>query len=192
MKIGYARVSTLDQNLDLQTDALTAAGCEEIYTDKITGTKADRPALNELLSFARRGDTIIIWKLDRLGRSLSDLISIVADLEKKGINFVCLKESFDTTTAAGKLFFQMSACFAEYEKNILKERTLAGLAAAKARGRTGGRKRALSDSQIKEINGHYEYLCGELNPDLSKFFAESARIFKTSERTIRRVINGEY
>jgi len=151
MKIGYARVSTLDQNPELQMDALEQAGCEKICSDKISGAKADRPGLDDALEYAREGDCIVVWRLDRLGRSLKHLISVVEDLESQGVGFASLQEGFDTTTSGGKLVFQIFGALAEFERNLIRERTKAGLAAAKARGRVGGRKEKLSDEQIKTM-----------------------------------------
>ena len=139
MKIGYARVSTDDQNLSLQLDALTAAECGKIYEDRQSGAKADRPGLRDALEFARPGDVLVVWRLDRLGRSLPDLVQIVAELEKRGIGFESLTERIETSTAAGRLVFHVFAALAEFERNIIRERTKAGLAAARARGRSGGR-----------------------------------------------------
>lgn len=139
MKIGYARVSTEDQNLALQRDALGAAGCERVFEDKESGAKADRPGLAEALAFARPGDVLVVWRLDRLGRSLPDLVRIVGELEQAGIGFESVTERIETSTAAGRLVFHVFAALAEFERNITRERTIAGLAAARARGRNGGR-----------------------------------------------------
>jgi DNA invertase Pin-like site-specific DNA recombinase len=139
MLIGYARVSTHEQNLDLQLDALRAAGCEKIFTDKISTLKEERKGLLEALDFLRPGDVLIVWKLDRLGRTLKQLIELVAAFNQKGIGFKSLKETIDTTTSTGKLVFHIFAALAEFERDIIHERTRAGLAAARARGRLGGR-----------------------------------------------------
>ncbi len=144
MKIGYARVSTEEQKADLQFDALKSAGCDEIYSDKMSGAKFDRPGLNEMLKFARAGDTIIVWKLDRLGRSLKDLVATIQEFIAKGIHFKSLHENIDTTSPSGKLIFHIFASLAEFERDIIKERTNAGLQAARARGRLGGRPKGLS------------------------------------------------
>ena len=148
MNIGYARVSTQDQNLDLQNDALKAAGCEKIYTDKLSGAKTDRPGLEEILGFIRRGDTLVVWKLDRLGRSLKHLIQVLNTLDERGVYFKSVQESLDTSTPGGKLIFHVFGALAEFERDIIRERTLAGLAAARARGRKGGRPKKLSEKQI--------------------------------------------
>jgi len=145
MIFGYARVSTFDQNSELQQDALKKAGCEEIFVDKASGAKADRPAFNDFLNKLRRGDTLVVWKLDRLGRSLQHLIESINKLEKKGMVFKSLTESIDTATPNGKLIFHIFGALAEFERGIIAERTRAGLASARARGRRGGRKKGLSD-----------------------------------------------
>ena len=145
MKIGYARVSTKDQNLDLQLDALKAAGCEKIYTDKISSVK-NRPELNKALSYLRKGDTFVIWRLDRLGRSLKDLVNIVDDMQSKGIDFISLNDSIDSTTSSGRLIFGIFASLAAFERELIIERTKAGLEAARIRGRIGGRPQGLSNS----------------------------------------------
>ena len=151
MKIGYARVSTDDQHLDLQIDALESAGCEKIFTDKTSGSKKSRPGLDAALEFARADDVLVIWRLDRLGRSLKDLIELVQLLESNGVQFQSLTEEISTTSAGGKLFFHMFGALAEFERNQIRERTQAGLAAARARGRKGGRPRKLNPEQQKQI-----------------------------------------
>ena len=133
MLIGYARVSTPDQSLDLQKDALNAAQCEVIYDDVAGGTNTERPGLKKALEYMRAGDVLIVWKLDRLGRSLTDLVSTINRLNTESKGFKCLDQSFDTTTPQGKLIFQMFAALAEFERNIIRERTMAGLAAGRAR-----------------------------------------------------------
>jgi DNA invertase Pin-like site-specific DNA recombinase len=143
MLIGYARVSTNEQNLDLQRDALLKAGVspKDIYTDKVTGVKSERPGLQAALSHLREGDTFIVWRLDRLGRSLKHLIETVTSLKAQGVAFKSLTENIDTSTATGNLVFQIFGALAEFERNLITERTIAGLEAARARGRTGGRPR---------------------------------------------------
>lgn len=149
MLIGYARVSTADQDLTLQTDALTKAGCEKLFTDKASGAKVDRPGLAEALSFARAGDCIVIWKLDRLGRSIQGLIALAADLSARKVDFRSLTDGFDTSTASGRLLFHILASVAEMERELVKERTIAGLAAARQKGGTGGgRKSALTPEKL--------------------------------------------
>lgn len=144
MLIGYARVSTDDQNLNLQLDALKKAGCQKIFTDHVSGSTTGRPHLEAVLDFLREGDTLVVWRLDRLGRNLRHLIEFVTPLEEKGIGFRSLTESMDTTTCSGKLSFHIFGALAEFERNLIRERTKAGLQAARARGRLGGRKPALS------------------------------------------------
>ena len=150
-RIGYARVSTDDQNLDLQRDALRLAGVGSIYEEAASGKTAVRLELDHCLKALRAGDTLVVWRLDRLGRSLPDLVHIVAGLEEKGIGFESLTEKIETTTAAGKLVFHVFAALAEFERNLIRERTRAGLVAARARGRSGGRKPKLDARQIREI-----------------------------------------
>lgn len=150
-RIGYARVSTDDQNLDLQRDALALAGCSTVYEETISGKSADRPELGHCLKALRNGDTLVVWRLDRLGRSLPDLVGIVSSLEQEGVACESITERIETTSAAGKLIFHVFAALAEFERNLIRERTRAGLAAAHARGRKGGRKPALDDRQVREI-----------------------------------------
>jgi len=151
MKIGYARVSTAAQDTALQLDALQAAGCERVFQDTESGAKADRPDLIAALDFARPGDVLVVWRLDRLARSLHDLVKIVLDLKDRGIDFETLTgERIDTSTAGGKFVFHIFAAVAEFELNLIRERTRAGLASARARGRTGGRK-PIDGEKIKAI-----------------------------------------
>jgi DNA invertase Pin-like site-specific DNA recombinase len=138
-KIGYARVSTLEQDESLQLDALKAAGCDKVFTDKASGKLTERPALDALLEQLRQGDTVVVWRLDRLGRSLRHLIDVVAELDTRGVGFRSLTEAIDTTTPGGKLIFHIFGALAEFERSLIIERTQAGLAAARARGRVGGR-----------------------------------------------------
>lgn len=148
MLIGYARVSTGDQNLALQHDALTAAGCVKIYNDTISGAKATRPGLDKALDQLRNGDTLVVWKLDRLGRSVKNLIALTDQLEHEGIGFRSLTDQIDTTTPAGRFFFHVMASLAQMERELTAERTRAGLTAARAAGKKPGRKRAMTDSKI--------------------------------------------
>lgn len=150
-RIGYARVSTDDQNLDLQRDALTRSGCITIYEETASGKSSSRIELEHCRKALRSGDTLVVWRLDRLGRSLSDLVKIISELEKDGITFESLGEKIDTGSASGKLQFHVFAALAEFERNLIRERTLAGLSAARARGRVGGRKPKLNEKQIREI-----------------------------------------
>jgi DNA invertase Pin-like site-specific DNA recombinase len=151
MIIGYARVSTDDQETHLQIDALKAAGCERIFQEKMSGVRSDRPELERLLDQARFGDTVIVWKLDRLGRSVKQLIKTVEILDQAGVQLKSLTENIiDTTSASGKLVFGVFAVMAEFERDMLRERTMAGLVAAKKRGRVGGKPRSLDASKIKK------------------------------------------
>jgi len=143
MLIGYARVSTTDQNLDLQLDALQQAGCELLFTDTISGAKAERPGLKDALSHLRRDDTLVVWKLDRLGRTTKGLIDLVELLKERGIGFKSLQDNIDTSTPMGQFFFVVFSAIAELERSVIRERSKAGLAAARARGRKGGRPFAL-------------------------------------------------
>src|SRR2546423_7074125 len=149
MLLGYARVSTHDQTLALQQDALTQAGCDRVFTDTASGAAAERHGLEEALSHVRAGDTFVVWKLDRLGRSLPHLIETITGLQERGIGFKSLTEQIDTTTSGGKLIFHVFAALAEFERDIIRERTTAGLEAARARGKRGGRPPALSPERIK-------------------------------------------
>jgi DNA invertase Pin-like site-specific DNA recombinase len=151
MYVGYARVSTDDQELSLQEDALKGAGCEKIFYDKISGAKSDRPGLQKALEYVRDGqDTIVVWRLDQLGQSLKHLIEMMNLLEERDIGFRSLQEAIDTTTSSGKLIFHIFGALAEFERNLIRERTMAGLEAARARGRKGGRRKAL-DKKKREL-----------------------------------------
>ncbi len=150
MIVGYARVSTVDQNFNLQIDALKKAGCEKIYQDKVSGSASERKILNEAVKYLRSGDTLVVWRLDRLGRSLKKLIEFTNDLNDREIGFKSVIESIDTTTSTGKFYFHITGAFAELERNLIRERTMAGLEAARARGRNGGRPKAI-DSKTFEI-----------------------------------------
>lgn len=147
MKIGYARVSTSDQTLDLQEDALKKAGCERIFTDKASGAKTERPGLDQAIKFVRKDDILVVWKLDRLGRSLRHLIDVVAELSSREIGFQSLTEALDTTTPGGRLLFHIMGALAQFERDIIRERTMAGLLAGRARGRLGGRPIFSVDSE---------------------------------------------
>ena len=148
MLIGYARVSTADQNLDLQLDALNDLGCERIFREVASGAGSERPGLEEALAYLRKGDTLAVWKLDRLGRSLRHLIQVVTRLHDEGKSFRSLQESLDTNTPNGRLIFHLFGALAEFERDIIRERTKAGLAAARARGRIGGRPRVMDEKKI--------------------------------------------
>jgi DNA invertase Pin-like site-specific DNA recombinase len=149
MLIGYARVSTFDQNPALQRDVLTEAGCDRIFTEQLSGAVAGRPQLADAMNYARSGDTIVVWKLDRLARSIKQLIDTVETLRLRGIGFRSLTEALDTTTAQGRLVFHMFSALAEFERSLIRERTQAGLLAAKRAGRTGGRPPKLTDEDIE-------------------------------------------
>jgi len=151
MLIGYARVSTSDQNPELQRDALKIAGCEKIFTDRVSGTKAERKGLTEALSHLREGDTLVVWRLDRLGRSLRHLIDTVTELHEQGIGFKSLQENIDTTTSGGKLVFHIFGALAEFEREIIRERTQAGLQSARSRGKVGGRPKALTAKEVQML-----------------------------------------
>ncbi len=147
MLLGYARVSTDDQHLNLQHDALNQAGCDQLFDDHGSGATAERPGLRRIVEYARAGDTIVVWRLDRLSRSLKDLIELVTLLDSRSIGLKSLQESLDTTSSSGKLIFHIFGALAEFERTLIRERTQAGLQAARARGRTGGRPKALSTDQ---------------------------------------------
>ena len=149
MLIGYARVSTQDQNLDLQTEALTKVGCKKIYNDKISGSRAERPGLTKALEMLREGDTLVVWKLDRLGRSVKNLVDLVGELHQQGIQFKSLTDAIDTGTPSGRFFFHVMASLAEMERELTVERTRAGLEVARQLGRKGGRRRQMTESQIE-------------------------------------------
>ncbi len=176
MEIGYARVSSKDQVLDLQIDALKNAGCERVFCEKISGTKKNRPELDKLFMQLRKGDVVKVWKLDRLGRSLKDLVSLVGKLEIMGVGFVSLQDNINTTTPSGKLIFHLFAALAEFERDVISERTKAGLMAARARGRKGGRpaglskkaqdKARLAESLYRERERSIKQICDHL--DISK------------------------
>jgi DNA invertase Pin-like site-specific DNA recombinase len=149
MLIGYARISTHDQTLHLQKDALEKAGCEKIFTDRVSGSKAERKGLTEALSHLREGDTLVVWRLDRLGRSLRHLIDTITALDERGVGFKSLTENIDTTTSGGKLVFHIFGALAEFEREIIRERTQAGLQSARSRGKVGGRPKALTPKEVQ-------------------------------------------
>ena len=177
MLIGYARVSTQDQTLALQQDALTKVGCEKIYIDTASGAKAERKGLEEALSYVREGDILVVWKLDRLGRSLPHLIETIKTLEKRKIGFKSLTENIDTTTSGGKLVFHIFGALAEFERDIIRERTQAGLLAARSRGRKGGRPKSLTGKKIAMAKALYadknhsiRDICKTLNISRATFY----------------------
>lgn len=180
MKIGYARISTQDQNADLQSDALTAAGCERIFHDTASGAKSERRGLAEAVEFARKGDTLVVWKLDRLGRSLKHLIETVNQLHEKGVGFASLQENIDTTTSGGKLIFHVFGALAEFERELIRERTQAGLTAARARGRKGGRKEKLTPKQVEMAKAMVN------DPNIS--IGSICETFKISKPTLYRYV----
>lgn len=175
-RIGYARVSTDDQNLDLQRDALRLAGVGTIYEEAASGKNTARPELEQCRKALRAGDTLVVWRLDRLGRSLPDLVQIVTDLEQRGVGFESLTEKIETGSAAGKLIFHVFAAPAEFERGLIRERTRVGLTAARARGRSGGRKPKLDEQQIREIKALLR------DPDIQ--VADVARRYGVSRTTI--------
>ena len=192
MLVGYARVSTDDQNLDLQRDALEAAGCKQIFQDQLSGARAERPGLIQTFEYVREGDTLVVWRLDRLSRSLKDLISIVARLEADGIGLKSLHESIDTTSSTGKLVFHLFGALAEFERNLIKERTHAGLQSARARGRKGGRPKVLDQSKRNLVVKLYDekehsikqicQIIGISKPTLYKYL-ESTRVERPDSST---------
>jgi DNA invertase Pin-like site-specific DNA recombinase len=180
MKIGYARISTDDQNLNLQMDALKAAGCERLFTDTASGAKAERPGLAEALAFARKGDVLIVWRLDRLSRSLHELLKMVSELKAAGIGFESITDCIDTSSAAGELIFHVFASIAQFERRLIIERTKAGLAAARSRGRQGGRP-GVSEETINTIKALLKTdkrppseICKALNISRSTFYKYAA------------------
>lgn len=186
MFVGYARVSTDDQNLDLQKDALQKASCQRIFEEKRSGGTIQREELMRALDILRAGDTLVVWRLDRLGRSLRHLIELINSLEERGIGFKSLTEAIDTTTSTGKLVFHIFGALSEFERNLIKERTKAGLEAARARGRKGGRPKVLSAEEIKMAVSLYEEkkhsvisICKTLNiskPTLYKYLKNSSSL----------------
>ena len=149
MLIGYARVSTQDQNLELQREVLAKVGCRKLFEDKISGTRAERPGLAKALEMLREGDTLVVWKLDRLGRSVKQLVDLVSELQKRAVQFKSLTDAIDTGTPSGRFFFHVMASLAEMERELTVERTRAGLEVARQLGRTGGRRRKMTDSKIE-------------------------------------------
>jgi DNA invertase Pin-like site-specific DNA recombinase len=176
--VGYARVSTWDQNPDLQVDALTEIGCTRIFTDHASGTRTDRPQLAAALDYARPGDTLVVWRLDRLGRSLRHLVETVSGFEERGIGFRSLNGDIDTTTSNGRLVFHIFCALAEFERDLLVDRTQAGLAAARARGKVAGRKPKLSADQVA--------VAQRLHKDGKHNISEIAKVLGVSRATIYR------
>ncbi|QIN27770.1 helix-turn-helix domain-containing protein (plasmid) [Staphylococcus chromogenes] len=182
MKIGYARVSTGLQNLNLQEDQLKAYGCEKIFSDYISGSKSKRPGLDKVIEFARSGDTIVVWRLDRLGRNMEDLITLVNELNERGVSFHSLEENItmDKSSSTGQLLFHLFAAFAEFERNLILERSSAGRIAARARGRLGGRPEKLNRKDLKLLKTLYD------NGTPIKTIAEQWQVSRT---TIYRYLN---
>src|SRR6266516_3268266 len=186
MLIGYARVSTHDQTLALQQDALKQAGCERLFTDTASGAKADRPGLEEALSHIRSGDTLVVWKLDRLGRSLPHLIEAITRLQERGIGFKSLTEQIDTTTSGGKLIFHVFGALAEFEREVIRERTQAGLIAARARGRHGGHPRAAALNDAKKVA-----MAQALYNDKRNSIADICKTLRVSRSTLYRYVQAK-
>lgn len=180
MKIGYARVSTHEQNLDLQKDALEKAACEKIIVDTASGKNTFRPGLETIKTILRKGDTLVVWRLDRLGRSLKDLIDWMNYLEEQEVGFTSLQESINTTTSTGKLIFHLFGALAEFERNLILERTKAGLAAARSRGRLGGRRKSLSKEKRKMV---FELYQSKKHP-----IQEICNMFKITKPTLYKYV----
>jgi len=177
MFVGYARVSTQDQNPYLQEDALRKAGCDRVFIEKAGGAKAARPQLTEALNYMRQGDTLVVWRLDRLGRSLKQLVGAINMFNENSIGFISLKENIDTTTTGGKLVFHIFAALAEFERDVIRERTQAGLAAARARGRLGGRPRIMDQKKVDLARSLYkegkltvEEICNMIHVSRATFY----------------------
>lgn len=183
MFVGYARVSTQDQNLDLQKDALVASGCERIFTDVASGAKADRSGLNELLSFLRPGDTLVVWKFDRLGRSLRHLLDVVNTIHDKGAGLRSLQENIDTSSSGGKLIFHVFGALAEFERDLIRERTQAGLSAARARGRKGGRRKVMDEKKAA--------MAMSLSKDPTHSIGDICKTLGVSRATLYRCLNSQ-
>jgi DNA invertase Pin-like site-specific DNA recombinase len=181
MIIGYARVSTLDQDTALQLDALAKVNCERIYQESASGASRERPELKHCLDTLRKGDTLIVWRLDRLGRSLKDLVGIISELEAMGVGFRSLTEAIDTTSAGGKLVFHLFAALSEFERSLIQERTKAGLAAARARGRKGGRPKKLTSNQINKARAML------LDPNITK--TDVALHFNVTRVTLNKALS---
>lgn len=175
MLVGYARVSTADQNLNLQEDALKRAGCEKLFTDVASGAKAEREGLINAIEFCRQGDTLVVWKLDRLGRSIRHLIDTINQLNQRKIGFKSLQENIDTTTSGGKLIFHIFSALAEFERDIIRDRTNAGLKAARARGKKGGRPKAMDAQKVAMAKALYQ----DVNRDISNI-CKTLKISRTT------------
>lgn len=187
MKIGYARVSTADQHLRMQEDALKQAGCEVIYHDVVSGAKANRPGLETTFDYLREGDILIVWKLDRLARSLKHLIEIFQELKQRKVGFQSLQENIDTSSAGGKLVFHMFGVLAEFERDLIRERTKAGLTAARARGKKGGRPPMLSVKEVNKMLDYYQKNKNTVN-EICKIFGIGRSCFYNYLRKERKAI----
>ena len=183
MLVGYARVSTHDQNIDLQKDELAKAGCQRIFCDIISGVKSERTGLNEAINYVREGDVLVVWKLDRLGRSLKHLINIVSELEKQKIGFKSLRENIDTTSSGGRLIFHVFGALAEFERELIKERTCAGLLAARSRGKKGGRPKIMDAKKIAMAKTLYN--------DKKNSIGDICKTLKISKPTLYRYLNNK-
>lgn len=181
MLVGYARVSTEEQNLDLQLDALKQAGCENFFQDEMSGANSHRPGLSEALAFMRPGNTLVVWRLDRLGRSLKDLLQQIEELQQRGIQFRSLHESIDTTSPGGKFQFHVFSALAEFERDLIRERTMAGLRAARSRGRLGGRRKEMTAEKVK--------LAARLMKDPNVSAQEICQMLGISRTTLYRYIS---
>lgn len=181
MLVGYARVSTQDQNLDLQKDELTKAGCEKIFYDIASGAKSERTGLNEAIKYIREGDVLVVWKLDRLGRSLKHLIEIVSELEKEKVGFKSLRENIDTTSPGGRLIFHVFGALAEFERELIRERTNAGLSAARSRGRKGGRPKVMDEKKVTMAKALFN--------DKKNSVKDICETLKVSKPTLYRYLN---
>jgi DNA invertase Pin-like site-specific DNA recombinase len=188
VQIGYTRVSTHDQNMNSQIDALKNAGCTKIYKEIVSGIKSEKKALEEALEYLRSGDTLVVWRLDRLGRSLAGLIQLMNVLENRGIGFKSLAESIDTTTPTGKFFFHITGAFAELERNLIRERTKAGLISARSRGKNGGRPRTLDNDTLKMAFHLYKENTIPVGSICTKFGITKRTFYRYLERN-RGLIN---
>jgi len=184
MKIGYARVSTSSQDTALQMDALKETGCEKIYEEKASGSKKDRPELEQCIKSLRSGDVLVVWKLDRLGRSLQHLLEVVNELERKEVGFTSLTEAIDTTTSTGKLIFNIFGSLAEFERSLIRDRVNAGLEVARKKGRIGGRPSALDDKQ-KEM-AITMFIGGAVKSDIAKHFGVTRQTIYTILKDVKK------
>lgn len=183
MNVGYARVSTAEQDLSLQRDALQSAGCAQVYWEEVSSSRSERPELTRALEYCREGDVLVVWRLDRLGRSLKELIGIVNNLQERNVGFQSLQENLDTTTSGGRFVFHVFASLAELERELIRERTMAGLAAARARGRKGGRQKKLTERDV--------YRAKKLLADPEITVTEVARTLEVSRTTLYRYLEAD-